>query len=69
MITGNQIKNLPQSVKAKIINLLEENIGKNIYDLGVSKGKEKKSTNNKKKKVIILDFIKRTNFALWNTIK
>lgn len=68
MITGNQIKNLPQSVKAKIINLLEENIGKNIYDLGVSKGKEK-STNNKKKKVIILDFIKRTNFALWNTIK
>lgn len=68
MITGNQIKNLPQSVKAKIINLLEENIGKNIYDLGVSKGKEK-STHNKKKKVIILDFIKRTNFALWNTIK
>lgn len=68
MITGNQIKNLPQSVKAKIINLLEENIGKNIYDLGVSKEKEK-STNNKKKKVIILDFIKRTNFALWNTIK
>lgn len=42
-------------VKAKIITLLEESIGKkqnkNIYDFAVGKGQGGKSTNNKKKKV------------------